>query len=86
MRRRAWPALLGLRVLQEDASLDILDEEHQHRDQAVVAVDVERSLWALTSGTRERRLMGQVVPKVVLAGWQARGRLGLQPPGHVWWR
>ena len=70
--------------MQEDASLDVLDEVHEHRDQAVVAVDVERSLWALTSGTRERRLMGQVLQKLVLDGWQARERPVLRPPRRVW--
>ena len=65
-----------MRELQEDAGLDTLDEEHQHRDQAVVAVDVERSLWALTSGNRERPLMGQVVQNTG-TGWVAsQGKVG----------
>ncbi|KAI3436556.1 hypothetical protein D9Q98_005972 [Chlorella vulgaris] len=50
LRARVWPLLLGVKVTAEDAAQYQALQGSTHKDSAVVACDIARSLWSFTDG------------------------------------
>ncbi|KAL4857897.1 TBC1 domain family member 20 [Chlorella vulgaris] len=50
LRARVWPLLLGVEVTAEDAAQYQALQGSTHKDSAVVACDIARSLWSFTDG------------------------------------
>jgi hypothetical protein len=71
LRVRAWPLLLGVHDQPHDAQHYAAAHAAPHKDAAVVACDLDRSLWALTPGwtdaarAESRAALGRVLNAAV---------------------